>query len=430
MSTLEKNEKKKRIEGLLTSMRYPKGEDNKWKFEDYLSDAWEILDLDGNKNLFSLEALLIEAVLNITINKRSSKTTSQKCDAYLMVLGLLKGYPHTNEDGTVYAITDRHKDYLFYSDYMELIRHTLKRTDNIDINDSQSKPRQNISHDDTRCREYLAGYLSNKQECLKCLKDGLNKHTEIITLSDGRKKRQIKLPEPCFTLKNFPILTEQESEPTQASSEEDKDSNNTVEKDIIESGDGEGGETVSPQPEPPTNPPPEPPKPKKDIKDILLIIVISILGIVTVASIIILGMCALYNKNNAEEKNSSTAEAVEDARNQKAQEITILNKDNLSSLHLGEKAYIAVETDPRELNPHELWYISSNPSVVAVKDDHDGQIKAAEQLVDGVENRSDITVKDPDSGAQDSITIFVDDQDSRASEGKGGNNSSYDGEAQ
>lgn len=483
---------------ILDSLRKPNGKKPKnvkfdsgkklKTFADVVSEKWGTLGIEGSPNPKLLELMIIEAVdgkygkwkdnKELKIRKQMAKNF----DATLLSFGLLKGYPHTKGNANTW-LEDRYRKYLMKSIYIEIFYPDDGTYEEIEKKAKTKKPVKQPRQLNTFGKIADKGKESIALDLFEMIKNKTYKEY----FGENGDVIAYEIPEPCFTLENSPILTEQESEPAQASSEEgdsgktgrngmikdgdmegegfaplnpelpkpdslqpelkpeangltqdlpeentddgnqgtseeDKDSNNTVEKDKIENEDGEDGETVSPQP--------EPPKPKKDIRDILLIVAISTFGVAVVLSIIILGTCVLYSINNAEEKNSSTAEAIEDARNQKAQEITILNKENLSSLDLGEKAYIAVETDPRELNPHELWYISSNPSVVAVKDDHDGQIKAAEQLVDGVENRSDITVKDPDSGAQDSITIFVDDQDSRASEGKGGNNSSDDGEAQ
>ncbi len=205
--TLEKTNEK-RIAGLLTEMRNPKNGHS--LFQDCLSEMWEALGLTDDKNLVSLEALLIEAVVNITIHKKITsndcKANAQKRDAYLMSLGLLKGYYHTNENGTHYIVSERHKKYLSKSDYMALCSN-LKPNDNININDPQSKPRRNISKDDERCRTYLGDYLSDKSVCQKCLTEGLKNHTQEVK-SDDRTDLKIKLPEPIYTLENFPPIIE------------------------------------------------------------------------------------------------------------------------------------------------------------------------------------------------------------------------------
>ena len=92
---------------------------------------------------------------------------------------------------------------------MELVRPTFKSTDNINIDDAQSKPRRNISQDDKRCRQYLSKHLSTAANCQQCLIDGIKNHTHMVELN-GHKKREIKLPEPCFTLDNPSLFTEQD----------------------------------------------------------------------------------------------------------------------------------------------------------------------------------------------------------------------------
>lgn len=428
------SEKQRKIRDLLTEMRDPKGE--KSIFKDYLSEAWELLGLDGKESLLSLEVLLIEAVINITIHKKKKmsadeyKKAAQKCDAYLLALGLLDGYYHTNEDRTPYAAADRHKDYLSKSDYMELVRPTFKSTDNINIEDAESKPRRNISQDDTRCRKYLGRYLSKTNNCQKCIEDGIKVHTEIIRPLDKREhmKRVIKLPKPCFTLKNFPLPTEQDdsSSPDSLSVKDELDDDVSI-IDIEESEnekvqESEGGVETRPI----NSNPPEPSPPETGWLNTIIsrfkmkLVTIrqsltsvsfrlpkasSIALVISVSALAIIGVkwASIIEDRNVTAKKE-TSEALEDAKKIALNKIEIVNK--YIELSLGEDDYLIVKTEPSELNPNDLFYVSSNPDAAYMENIHSGHVTAVKELADDVRSYSEVVVHDG-SNAQDTAIILI-----------------------
>lgn len=201
-------EKTGAVRALLDQLREPKM-DNKRLFVDFLPEAWKVLGLKGEPDLVSLEALLIAAVVRKTTPEKDqppilkNKDMAKKRDAYLLTFGLLKKYYHTKEDGTHYTAAKRHKQYLSDVNYVTITYPGLLPSNELNINDSRSWPRQNLSQDDLRCRKALSEYLASSAICQKCLEEGLEKFTREVKLSDGSFKRQIILPEPCYTLENF-----------------------------------------------------------------------------------------------------------------------------------------------------------------------------------------------------------------------------------
>lgn len=401
-------------------------DDNKPNIEDYLPEAWELLSLKGNRSWASFEALLIEAVMNITIHKKGVladkyREVAQKCDAYLLALGLLDGYYHTKEDGTPYIATDRHKDYLSNSDYMELVCSTFKSTDNININDAQSKPRRNISQDDTRCRKYLCKYLSKTNNCQKCLEDGIKAHTKIIELPDGHKKRKIILPEPCFSLSSPLINTEQEeSKSLLAVANENKKAvepryEQEPEPAIIESADSETLNTANkrtsanenigtpneeilpklrytnnppttiPEGDSPDFPPPEPPQ--KDIKDFLL----KVFGIISCGTSITICLTFIILLVYFCKVKIETSIAINN-REVFPDSIKIAKDQQNLELRLGESVYLEIEVEPSSIKPENLDYVSSNNDIVQPKNRHSPCIIAAKELENDTEHEATITV--------------------------------------
>lgn len=198
---------KAEIMNLLSKMQEPKG--HKKTFAYYLNEAWELFGLDGDPDLVSLEALLIEAIIRVAAPENESTTkkaeAAKKRDIGLLALGLLDGYYHTKEDDTNYMASERHKDYLVNSEYIALSYPNPRPSDNLSIQHG-SLPCQAISAEDKQCRESLSVYLSTKGMAQECLEEGLKKHVGEIEHEDGSIKRKIKLPKQCFTLENFPSV--------------------------------------------------------------------------------------------------------------------------------------------------------------------------------------------------------------------------------
>lgn len=427
------SEKQNKIYNLLTNMRELK-DDDKSCFEDYLPEAWELLGLKSNKSLVSFEALLIEAVMNITIHKKGVSADKydkyreavQKCDAYLLALGLLEGYYHTGKNGTPYIAADRHKDYLSKSDYMELVCPTFKSTDNINIDDAQSKPRRNISQDDKRCRQYLSKHLSTAANCQQCLIDGIKNHTHMVELN-GHKKREIKLPEPCFTLDNPSLFTEQDynSKSGSLSTEDELDDMPITN---IEETDDKGTQELGGSEAEPIDPNPPEPSPYgagwfgifmgkfkvklTAIKQLLssaslhLPKASSITLVIAVSALAIMGIklvSIIENMNTTKEKEISQAK--EEVEKIVPTKIEIMEKNII--LPLGGEDYLKVETAPIELNQNDLCYTSSWPDVVRMENVHSKHMIATNELAAGARNYSDIVVHDVDDIVQDTATVIV-----------------------
>lgn len=201
------------VESLLKHLRTPS--DGKFLFDDYLSDAWEIFQFDGEPDLASFEGFLIETVFQVFDEAEQNRENAKKRDACLVGLGLLEKCYHTKTNSSVPAhcdISTRCVNYLS-GDYIKLSYPVPEEGANYNITDSRSLPRQALDQSARRARKQLSKRLTymaayGKESCQKCLQAGVENHTELITLSDGENERTIRrvvLPPPCYTLKNFPI---------------------------------------------------------------------------------------------------------------------------------------------------------------------------------------------------------------------------------
>lgn len=193
------------ISVLLNQLRGPKMNSKKL-FADFLPEAWKLFGLSGDPDLVLFEAFLIYAIIrcvgietkNYKIGEIDNidKETAQKHDSYLLALGLLKGYRHTKDDGTNYVASERHKQYLKECDLIAINYPNPKPSDNLNINRSNSLPRQVLSSADYRCRNDLCELLSKDQNCKKCFEEGTKKFID-------EDKHSTIFPEPLYTLKNF-----------------------------------------------------------------------------------------------------------------------------------------------------------------------------------------------------------------------------------
>lgn len=205
------------VESLLKRLRTPS--DGKFLFDDYLSDAWEIFQFDGEPDLASFEGFLIETVFQIFDEAEQNRENAKKRDACLVGLGLLEKCYHTKTNSSVPAhcdISTRCVSYLS-GDYIKLSYPVPEEGANYNITDPKSLPRQALDQSARRARKQLSNRLTymaacSKESCQKCLQAGIENHTKQITISDGENERIIKkviLPQPCYTLENFPISEQQ-----------------------------------------------------------------------------------------------------------------------------------------------------------------------------------------------------------------------------
>lgn len=205
------------VESLLKHLRTPS--DGKFLFDDYLSDAWEIFQFDGEPDLASFEGFLIETVFQVFGEAEQNRENAKKRDACLVGLGLLEECYHNKTNSSVPAhcdISTRCVSYLS-GDYIKLSYPVPEEGANYNITDPKSLPRQALDQSARRARKQLSDRLTymvarGREVCQECLQAGIKNHTKLIPLSDGESERKIRrviLPPPCYTLKNFPIPEQQ-----------------------------------------------------------------------------------------------------------------------------------------------------------------------------------------------------------------------------
>ena len=155
------------IEDLLSQLREPKNKHLN-PFEELLPEARKLLGLDSELDAISLEALLIQAIIYCVFDSENepdeiSKEDAKKRDSYLLTMGLMDGYYHVKDDDIHYSAPLRQKEYLAYSEYIEIsyeqeIRHNLST-----VEERYVKAKAVLSTTDGRCRENLADYLSKNK---------------------------------------------------------------------------------------------------------------------------------------------------------------------------------------------------------------------------------------------------------------------------
>jgi len=236
------------IEDLLSQLREPKNKHLN-PFEELLPEARKLLGLDSELDAISLEALLIQAIIYCVFDSENepdeiSKEDAKKRDSYLLTMGLMDGYYHVKDDDIHYSAPLRQKEYLAYSEYIEIsyeqeIRHNLST-----VEERYVKAKAVLSTTDGRCRENLADYLSKNKNCKECFEKGSEKFIEKIKLPNKETKRQLVIPKPCYTRENFPLPVEQDedSSPVQSPAE-DGPSDDAVIAELSESGEQKDQET-------------------------------------------------------------------------------------------------------------------------------------------------------------------------------------------
>lgn len=308
------------VQDLLVQLRQPKMK-GKRLFSDFLPEAWRLLNLKGDPDLVSFEALLISAIIHcIGISEYEigkidgiNQETAKKHDSYFLALGLLKGYYHTSED-THYIASKRHKQYLENSDYIAISYPNPMPSENLDINNPKSLPRQALSTADKRCRKELGEYLSIKGKGQKCLEEGKQRFV---------KEGKINLPTPLYTLENYPP-------------------DNTTFKSLI----------------------------TRIIKilhlhkkaALLIIVIIAIVAVLVVAS---LKLISVYKKENEARKQATT---ISENAMLEVETIEIRNKN--IELKPGEDAWLDIETQPEGIDIWQLDYTSDNRLVVTTEKNH------------------------------------------------------------
>lgn len=130
-------------------------------------------------------------------------------------------------------------------------------------------------------------------------------------------------------------------------------------------------------------------------------------------------MVAIHTYNGkTSEKEISTA--IEDSKKIVPNKIEIKYKN--IQLPLGGDCYLSVKTEPSELNPNDLFYVSSDRDVAYVENIHSNHVIAVENLKNSAKNYSDIVVTNINGSAQDTATVTVEGAIQSKSELDGKNN--------
>lgn len=326
------------IDELVTRLRKPCSDE---LFDDIANKAWRILQLQGDPALVLFEAFLIEAIcLNTPIDNNEegslSRDAAQKRDLALLAFGLLDGYYHTeyHSDGNCHVPLDnRRMNYLHKSDYLDL--NYPGKYSKSDISKKRSfDPWQTITSFDSRYQKDLKRYLTmlvKRDACTQVMQAGIEKHTQIVAMSDGSTARQIILPKPCFTKENFPS-----AEPVKPSST--------------------SGTTSNP---PDSTLAPTPDIPVKGTHPALLFWSRGLLAasIALIVCLVFAVGCLIYSNRAKPLSETVALDGLE------VQSISFVELSELRVLAPGESIVLSVEIDPDEIGPEELDYTSDKPEV-------------------------------------------------------------------
>lgn len=209
---------------------------NKKMVDNLLQEAKKLFNLEDELDVILLDVLLIQAIIHCVFGSKDEpieidEEHAKKRDSYLLALGLLDGY----DRATYCKASERHKQYLTNSNYITISYHNPEISDNLDINNSTSLPRQTLSTTDKRCREDLEIFLSNKAMLLKCLEEGKEKFIK----ENENGERYVDLPKPYYTLENFqPKASEPESDLTDNPLENDDIAQEESEQSTTDGGAG------------------------------------------------------------------------------------------------------------------------------------------------------------------------------------------------
>lgn len=130
-----------------------------------------------------------------------------------------------------------------------------------------------------------------------------------------------------------------------------------------------------------------------------------VLAIICTISVSMLGVAATIFVVNYLVKNYEISTAKEESRHITAREIEIENKNIM--LSLGKSTDLMVHIRPSELEPGDLFYVSTHPNVVYVDNIHSNHITAEKSLNSDAQRSVNIVVHDIDGVAQDTATVIV-----------------------
>ena len=146
---------------------------------------------------------------------------------------------------------------------------------------------------------------------------------------------------------------------------------------------------------------------------------ISVTPLTAVTVFMFLLMVAI-NKYSSKTSEKDIYKAIEDSKKIVPNKIEIINKN--IHLPLGEDCYLKVKTEPPELNPNDLLYVSSNLDVAYVENIHSNHVIAVENPKNSTKKYSDIVVTDIDGTAQDTATVSLVEINQSKSDLEGENN--------
>lgn len=398
MSELESSalkEFKKTIRSIRSSSDYPRS----------ITVVKNKMGLPDSTKEVEIEALLIHAT-------REKFGESLDADMVLMALGLLKGFDNhrnrsENRSGKT-LITERRKMFLkmsnyvadrhnhdnerrmrYYKSYEELeaagkddIRAVVSALGSDDGDDIDKVAQHLYSK-----KSIIDGYLSEAKKYLIYDKKGNIVDVMLQELKNTRQVPVTDTPDEFFSLnqeQKEDVINEQTSTATEEISEE--------EVEVV-----------------PTDPP-------SPIKNRLF----RVLATICTISISMLGVVVTIFVVNYLVKNYGISTAKEESRHITAREIEIENKNIM--LSLGKSTDLTVHIRPSELEPSDLFYVSTHPNVVYVDNIHSNHITAEKSLDSDAQRSVIIVVHDIDGIAQDTATVTVKGTNQNKSELDGKNN--------
>lgn len=178
-------------------------------FDDIVSDEWNNLGLEGEPNLKLIELIIINSIeelyggWNQETDETERKKKARMRDANLLSFGLLDEYYHTEEGANTW-LSDRYEEYLKKTDFVKIDYpgegpyEEIARKDKIRKPGKQPRPLGSLTH-----------FVSDgKEEIASKVFEIIHNKTYKTYLDKDGKVPAFELPKPCYTLKNFPLPTD------------------------------------------------------------------------------------------------------------------------------------------------------------------------------------------------------------------------------
>lgn len=182
-------------------------------FKNIVSDEWNALKLDEEPDFKLIELIIINSIEELygSWDQETDETTRRRKarmrDASLLSFGLLDGYYHTKRKVNTW-LSDRYNEYLENSDFVKIDYPGEGSYKEIARKDKIRKPGKQ-----PRPLGSLTGFVYDGKEQIA---------SKVFDIIDGKiykgyldkdgEAQMFELPKPCYTLKNFPLPTEQEEE--------------------------------------------------------------------------------------------------------------------------------------------------------------------------------------------------------------------------